>query len=158
MSKNDVYNNFSDIKGWKITENNKNSFIIERSYSLWSSIKYNGQMKERVSIFFENDNVIFVHVDLFTDNLEKAKRLYNLGLIGFSNSLGPKDQSFDLPYVNHYYGVNWLNNNHSTVLAFLTLPEINQYNKFVHKIHIALRRRIDFDYTMTEYYLNLLNE
>ena len=158
MSKNDVYNNFSNIKGWKITENNKNSFIIERSYSLWSSIKYNGQMKERVSIFFENDNVIFVHVDLFTDNLEKAKRLYNLGLIGFSNSLGPKDQSFDLPYVNHYYGVTWLNNNHSTVLAFLTLPEINQYNKFVHKIHIALRRRIDFDYTMTEYYLNLLNE
>ena len=53
MSKNDVYNNFSNIKGWKITENNKNSFIIERSYSLWSSIKYNGQMKERVSIFLK---------------------------------------------------------------------------------------------------------
>lgn len=123
MPKSELDQNFSNIKGWKVT-NGSDYFNIEREYSSWDTIKAGSSLTQMSFVLFDNTNHVRGVTNRFNmDSLRYATEIYDTMFEILKNNYGAPESSI-------YQAANsrstlWVHGNHEYILNLATIFDYN---------------------------------
>ena len=128
MPKSELDQNFSNIKGWKVT-NESNYFNIEREYSSWDTIKAGSSLTQMSFVLFDNTNHVRGVTNRFNmDSLRYATEIYDTMFEILETKYGAPENSI-------YQAANsrtatWVYGNHEYYLILGTIFNYNHKVKY----------------------------
>ena len=123
MPKSELDQNFSNIKGWKVT-NESNYFNIEREYSSWDTIKAGSSLTQMSFVLFDNTNHIRGVTNRFNmDSLRYATEIYETMFEILKNNYGTPERS--IYQAANSRSTSWIHGNHKYILNLATIFDYN---------------------------------
>ena len=123
MPKSELDQNFSNIKGWKVT-NESDYFNIEREYSSWDTIKAGSSLTQMSFVLFDSTNHVRGVTNRFNmDSLRYATEIYDTMFEILKNNYGTPENS--IYQAANSRSTSWLHGNHKYILNLATIFDYN---------------------------------